>query len=475
MNIPEPAPSLAGHRVLVGPNDVAGVASRIAKALAASGAAVGFFNANDHAFNPEVASAGTLQRWFVRPVELASRWKRGGLPARVAGSLLARLVKAAAFFKACAWAQTLVIVGGKGFFLGGIEHAFLRLLGKRVVHVFTGTASRPRYLSGYARDVVRDGTINQKALRRLASRTRRQASRIRGISRHASVVIETPLCGHFHERPFINIFKLGIPLDVTALANRAQPAGIQLPATGVIRILHCPSRPEMKGSQRIQQTIAKLTREGLPIEFRQLTGVPHAQVLNELAACDLVVDQLYSDSPMAGFAAEAAALGKAAIVGGYGWDQFRTWLKPEEMPPTATCHPDDLEAVIRGLVSDPAARRDVGAQSRRFLQECWSERAFAERFTRIIRGDSIPADWWFRPQDVHYLHGVGLEEGETRRLIGALVGRFGTTSLQVDHLPGLRGELVTLAQKAPEPDSPRNREPAPLDTPPASPQPCDPT
>ena len=464
---------LRGRRVFVGPNDVAGVASRIAKALASGGASVGFFNANDHAFNPELASAGALHRWFVRPIMRASRWKKGGPMARAAGSLLARFVKAAAFLKACVWAQTMVMVGGKGFFLGGSEYALLRLLGKRVVHVFTGTASRPRYLSGYARDVFKDGRINDRLLQHLATRTRRQAKRVRGISRHASVVVETPLCGHFHQRPFINIFKLGIPMNPTDLVRQMDVAAAAAPA-GVVRILHCPSRPEMKGSARIQQTIAELVREGLPIEFRQLSGVPHARVLAELAACDMVVDQLYSDSPLAGFAAEAAAFGKTAIVGGYGWDQFKVWLRPEEMPPTATCHPDDLDTTVRAFVRDPASRDGVGRKLSAFLRESWSEEAFAERFAKIVDGSKIPDDWWFRPEDVRYLHGVGLEEREVRALVGALATRCGPSALQVDHLPLLRDELVTLGRSNPYPSGPNKERLATFDRPPPSSPPCDP-
>lgn len=459
MNDCGPVNSLAGRRILVGPNEIAGFTSRIAVALARGGAEVRFFNGRDHPFNPHVADTANLRRIFRRAIGVASRWQtRGGLPA-LAGVLLAGMVKLVAFAQACVWAQTFVMVGGKGFFGGGLEYAILRLLGRRVIHVFVGTASRPRYLSGYAKGVVKDGVINAKGLRQLARRTRRQARRIRGISRHASVVIENPLCGHFYEKPFVNFFKLGAPLDVAALVAHPRLTDATPPRpAGEVRVLHCPSRPEIKGSARIQAVMARLTQEGLPLEFRQLTGVPRAQVLHEITQCDFVVDELYSDAPLAGFAAEAAAFGKAAVVGGYGWELFRDFLRAEEIPPTATCHPDDLERVVRALALDAARREELGDQARQFLQQQWTETRFAENFTRIVAGD-IPGEWWFPPEQVSYLHGMGLDENEARQLVGALAQRHGPTALQVDHLPRLREKLIAFAAGQPAAyggDSPSN-------------------
>ena len=447
MNTNASANTLVGRRILVGPADVAGFASRIAVALASGGADVRFFNGYDHRFNPHLAETANLRRWFTRSIGIATRWReRRGL-ARLAGEVLARAVKCAAFLRACCWAQTCVMVGGKGFFSGGIEYAFLRLLGKRVIHVFIGTASRPRYQSGYAKHVVKDGIVNAKELKRLASRTKRQARRINAISRNASVVIENPLCGHFHVRPFVNWFKLGMPLDATALAAKPRKTDATPPRVpGKVRVLHCPSRPEIKGSTRIQAVMEKLVAEGLPIEFRQITGVPHAQVLHEIAQCDFVVDELYSDSPLAGFAAEASAFGKASVVGGYGWKLFPAFLRPEEMPPTAACHPDDLESTVRTLVLDATRRMELGAKARAFLEAQWSEAAFAARFARIVTGD-IPADWWMKPEDVRYLHGLGLEEGEVKRMIGAMVEQFGVESLQVGHVAELEKEFAAFGAR----------------------------
>lgn len=441
---------LQGHRILVGPNDIAGFASRIAKGLAQAGADVRFFNGQDHPFNPAVIESERLHRWFGRIIAFTSRWKTSRGWRVPVGHLVATGVKFLAFLRACFWARTWVMIGGKGFFAGGAEYAFVRLLGKRVIHVFVGTASRPRYLSGYAKSVLKDGGIDQAVLRQLARRTQRQAARIRSISRHASLVIENPLCAHFQERPFVNFFKLGVPLDVAALRARVANAAPATPPAASpnrrIRILHGPSRPEIKGSARIQLVVEQMIHQGWNIDFRQVTGVPHAQMLREMSECDFAIDQLYSDSPLAGFAAEVSALGRPVVVGGYGWPLFEKFLLPHEIPPTPTCHPDRLAECLEALLRDQARRQDVGQRGQRFLQEVWSEAAFGDRFARVIVGD-IPPDWLVLPDQVEYLHGMGLPESETRRILAALLEHHGASALGVGHLPKLQQRLVQFARE----------------------------
>ena len=46
-------------------------------------------------------------------------------------------------------------------------------------------------------------------------------------------------------------------------------------------------------------------------------------VLEKMAMSDIVVDQVYCDTPMAGFATEAAINGVPVVVGGYYADVYK--------------------------------------------------------------------------------------------------------------------------------------------------------
>ena len=99
----------------------------------------------------------------------------------------------------------------------------------------------------------------------------------------------------------------------------------------LIRILHSPSSPEVKGTYLIRQAINALKAKGYPIDYVEIMGKPNTVVIAELEKCDFIVDQLYSDTPMSGFATEAAFFGKTAVVGGYGWQEVEKLFSPNQM------------------------------------------------------------------------------------------------------------------------------------------------
>lgn len=59
----------------------------------------------------------------------------------------------------------------------------------------------------------------------------------------------------------------------------------------------------------------------------------NATVLQELQQCDFVIDELYSDVPLAMLATEAAIFGKPVIVGGYYSNNFSPENPDSQIPP----------------------------------------------------------------------------------------------------------------------------------------------
>ena len=76
-----------------------------------------------------------------------------------------------------------------------------------------GTASRPRYLSAYAKTALNsDEAIANKFTAKLIKRTRRQRARVQSTDQSQCVI--SPLCGHFQTRPFVNYFQIGMPIQM---------------------------------------------------------------------------------------------------------------------------------------------------------------------------------------------------------------------------------------------------------------------
>ena len=369
---------------------------------------------------------------LVRATEWVSlRRARAGRPLAAVLAPVAAVVRVALFAWAVARHDVFVFGFGTSFFRLR-ELWLLRALGKRVIFQFNGSDDRPPYLDGA---VIQEPT--PEAVERVVTRTREIKRALGRIERHAHHVVTNPTSGHLHEREIVVWLKLGL---ATRPPLVAEPGG---GSSERVRVLHCPSDLGAKGTTGIRAAVQRLADEGLPIEYVEITGSPHAVVLDELARCDLVVDQLFSDYPMPGFATEAAWYGKPVLIGGYAVELWRRALEPDEHPPTAYCAPADLAAELRRLVVDGEARRELGDRARAFVEARWSPRAVAGRYLRVVAGD-VPQEWLYDPRELDYVHGAGLEESAAGAIVAAVVSAAGVESLCVGDKPELERALITL-------------------------------
>jgi hypothetical protein len=147
---------------------------------------------------------------------------------------------------------------------------------------------------------------------------------------------------------------------------------------------------------------------------------------------------------LAGFAAEAAALGKPAVVGGYRLHELEL-LVPEGMFPTShMSKPEGLKETIRKLASSSSARRNSGLRAQHFIRSSWTAEKVSHRFHLLLNGQ-IPSDWWVDPNEVIYVYGAGQSREVTRRQIRGLVENCGVSALQIDHHPELLRAMLEFA------------------------------
>lgn len=355
-------------------------------------------------------------------------------------TVVARVASRAARVLLLLWAlwrfDVFVFAGGETFFRR-LDLPLLRKLGKRIVLVYHGSDLRPPYLDGPT-----VGTASEMTIEQVASLASRRKQTVRKLERQADVVVSHPLYAHFLERSYVRYLAIGLPvLDLPVDAPPRHEDGLR------VRVLHSPSDPEAKGSARIREAATQLVSEGLPIDYVEVSGQPHAVVLDELVLADLVVDQLYSDTPMAGFAAEAASFGRPVIVGSCAWEEIRRAVPATDATPVRACAPGEVEAAIRQLASDPVARRDLGERGRAFALARCAPAQVARRFLRVLEGD-VPDDWYGNPSDTRHLCGAAAPSERIRSVVRELVGRHGRAALQLTDKPELEASLVAWASEA---------------------------
>jgi glycosyltransferase involved in cell wall biosynthesis len=336
--------------------------------------------------------------------------------------------------------DAFIFIYGQTITNSAFELWLLKRLGRKIVFVYTGSDSRPPYMDGgWFPGGVEDDLPSPATLLSTARRCKRK---LRLHERYADYLVNSPATAHFHERPYINWFALGIPKALPICPRiDPQPAG----RPGPVRVLHGPSNPLVKGTAEILDVLDRLRHKGHSIELVKIQGMPNEVVLQELARCDFIVDQLYADTPLAAFSTEAAFFGKPAVVGGYFAEAIEQCLEPADIPPSLFVVPDDLEMAIERLVVDSAFRLQLGEQARQFVLSRWSLTAVAGRYLQLLR-DDIPNQWWCDPAEVRYLSGCGLPKGRSRRLVALLIDHFGASALQVQDKPELESALVEFAR-----------------------------
>lgn len=425
-------------RVLIGTTEISGLASGICLALNSVGvyARTAFRVSHSYSYEEGVTAPVVTRIW--RCLGDHAAWH-----ARAHQRLPALWFRGLAFF----W--SFLVLGWSLFFFNSYLFLFgtcitntkfelwvLRLLGKKVVFFFVGSDSRPSYIDG---GIVRDVGDVQSALFLQQQLEKRYL--VERCERYANFCIASPYSAHFHSRAFVRCFSLGIPKYPITLNSRADEPNLR--DDRILRVLHAPSDSGAKGSLLIAQAIRELQEEGLALEFVQISGVPNAVVIDEICQCDFVIDQVFSDTPMAALATEAALRGKPSVVGGYAARGISRFIPAEDCPPTLYVEPSSLKEAIRKMATDHDFRMKMGSEAQDFVAKRWALTEIGNRYKQLF-SEAIPEGWWFNPENVEYVHGYGLSEEKLSEIVEGLVLAHGEAGLGLEDKPMLKRKYLEL-------------------------------
>ena len=340
-------------------------------------------------------------------------------------------------------ADLFIFAGRESLLRRNADLPILKALGKRVVWVFLGSDHRPPYLNGRA--VREAGSTDDDGYRSLVTGAWVRRKTVRRIERHANALVALSASAQFHARSFVNLLAVGIPCgapdeELASMQDRSEPVF----TGGGLRILHAPSDPA-KGTDAIRACLERLRQAGILYDYVEITGRPNREVRAAIEESQLIVDEMYSDTPLAVFGTEAAYLGRPVLVGGYLADQIYSETAPELVPPTCFVTPERFCATLLELAGNEGRRREVGAAAQSFVRDRWSRADVARRYLQIARGE-IPAEWICDPADLRYVLGWGISKDQLREVLHALVARWGAPALAMDHNPALESRLLELSR-----------------------------
>lgn len=315
-----------------------------------------------------------------------------------------------------------------------LDLPILKFFNKKVIFQFHGSDSRPPYV---------DGTlIGRHSTSDIAKMTRVKKKQMKIINHYADAIIDIPTMGLFHEKKFINWLQIGLTVSIT---KKPDLISSNSHTKKSVTILHAPSNPLAKGTAIIEATIKYLAKHGYEIKLIKIDNEPHQKVKEALLACDFVIDQLFADYPMPGFATESAWYGKPTIICGYAKNLWNELLVKDAMPPTLYCHPDELEQSIKKLYEDTPYRLQLGQMAFEFVSRRWSPIEVAKRYLDVI-DNKIPLEWYYDPVKINYTHGCCISEVVLKEFLKKYITEEGDTSLMLEDKPSLKKSFLEFAE-----------------------------
>lgn len=417
------------RRLLIGPSDTAGYSSHLAGGFWGLGIRCDLAVPIPHPFDYQTSAQIPPTIRFVRLLHrLAAGCNR---------AIVRRGIRFFAQSVFSVWAvgalvkyDAFIFGFGRSLFPQNLDLPVLRALGKTVVsNIGHGSESRPPFIDGAFRSTDTGESPSATELVQLVAQT------VLTVSRHekyATVMIGHPLStSQFATRQFVNSLSLGIPSGTIPPEELGRGPGITVgEAEGQVKILHAPSHRFAKGTEEIEIVIQALQAKGFNIAFELAEKMSNLEVLGAIQECDFVIDQVYSDGPLPGFATEAAWFAKPAVVAGYGIDLLRKFVPPEMWPPSKICSPTGLAQAVQELIECSTERRRLGLEAQAFVREFWNERSVARRYLQLL--ESGPPDSWLtNPGDVDYILGAGQPLEITKANVSKLVREFGPECLGI--------------------------------------------
>ncbi len=158
---------------------------------------------------------------------------------------------------------------------------------------------------------------------------------------------------------FEKVYTFRQPIDTEEIICRIPDKRVSAP-----RVLHIPTEPWAKGTEHIERAIEHLKDEGLSFEFKLTRQLTQKQVYEELADCDIYVDELRCGS-YGVTAVEAMASGKPTVT------YIREDLVKKYPPdlPLVSANPDTIHDVLKVLISNPENLHAIGKRSRAYAEK----------------------------------------------------------------------------------------------------------
>jgi Glycosyl transferases group 1 len=265
-----------------------------------------------------------------------------------------------------------------------VEGRLLKLAGvKLVCFPYGSDVAVPGHIGAAEEPLLRD----YPEFVETADRTR---ARVDWFCRWSDVVIRNWQFGYLPRRDVVWTTMLAIDTNEWVSGG---PSGEGDGVSGEVVVVHAPNHRHVKGTEPLIHAIEELNSEGLKVKRNLVEGKTNDEVKEAVLAADVIADQFFAGYAM--FAIEGLSAGKPVLSALSGMPK-ETRTEALKGCPIVDTNVDNLTENLRRLVRDPALRRKLGEEGRRFALDYHSLHAVGRTWEAIVdhlwRGAPLPSE-----------------------------------------------------------------------------------
>lgn len=157
-----------------------------------------------------------------------------------------------------------------------------------------------------------------------------------------------------------------------------------LPSRGRPVVLHAPTHRDRKGTPQILADLEALAADGVDFELRLVEGVPHAQIREELAAADVLVDNINAGA-YGIVSLEAMASGRVTVA-----NLSEAVARAHPDAPVVNVSPDTFRETMRRLLTDSRERESLAQRGRPYVAAVHDADRIASQMVEAYTAPQLP-------------------------------------------------------------------------------------
>lgn len=237
--------------------------------------------------------------------------------------------------------------------------------------------------------------------------------RMRLHEKNADIIFSVPDQSSLSLRPY---FHLQVAVDLNE-------ATFCLPDNRKLKIVHCPSDANAKGTTIIETVINELLAEGEELEFLSLRNIPHSELMRILSGSDILVDELVFHGP--GYLSmEAMACGCTVLT------KYLEDSPPAFRPPVVSVNATNLKEKLKDLITDREKIKELAAAGRKYVEDnntlnkvgdyilnSLDKRKDFDYIPEYFRNEFKPSDYKLNEEQVNQINGLVKDCGWYRQYV----------------------------------------------------------